>query len=270
MTLPALTSSYALDPDTVRAFERDGHCLVRGLASTEEVAAYRDPIVDAALSHAWDKRPLKERDTYGRAFLQAFNLWERGPDLRAFTTSHRFAEVAARLLGVDSVALYHDQALCKEAGGGATPWHQDQHYWPIDSAETVTMWLTLEDIAPEVGTMTFVPGTHRMGNLVDLGISDESEAAYRALIADSEWECVTYGAIAAGDATFHRGWTLHSAGPNPTDRMRPVMTVIYVDASALVAEPVNDAQRLDQKVWFDGRSAGSSVVGPRNPVLFPS
>ena len=37
-----------------------------------------------------------------------------------------------------SVRLYHDQALFKEAGGGITPWHQDQHYWPLDTDRTIT------------------------------------------------------------------------------------------------------------------------------------
>lgn len=76
-------------------------------------------------------------------------------------------------------ALYHDQALCKEPGGGPTPWHQDQHYWLIVSPDTVTMWLALDDVPPEIGTMTFVPGTHRFANLVDLGISDESRPPRR-------------------------------------------------------------------------------------------
>jgi hypothetical protein len=40
--------------------------------------------------------------------------------------SRRLAGIAAQLMGVDSVRLYHDQALFKESGGGRTPWHCDQ------------------------------------------------------------------------------------------------------------------------------------------------
>ena len=34
--------------------------------------------------------------------------------------------------------------------------------------------------------------------------------------------------MAAGDATFHSGVTLHRAPGNPTNRVRDVMTVIYI------------------------------------------
>ena len=58
------------------------------------------------------------------------NLWAVDDAVKQFTLAKRFAKIAADLLGVDKVRLYHDQALYKEPGGGFTPWHQDQYYWP--------------------------------------------------------------------------------------------------------------------------------------------
>ena len=63
----------------------------------------------------------------------------------------RFAGVAAALLGVDGVRLYHDQALFKEPGGGPTPWHQDQVYWPLATDRTITMWMPLVDLPDASG-----------------------------------------------------------------------------------------------------------------------
>ena len=40
-----------------------------------------------------------------------------------------------RLLQTPGVRMYHDQALYKEAGGGYTPWHVDQFYWPLDDGQ---------------------------------------------------------------------------------------------------------------------------------------
>ena len=62
---------------------------------------------------------------------------------------------AWRASPLPAVRVYHDQALLKEPGGGHTPWHQDQNYWPFDSKRTVFMWMPSVDIEPEVGSMHF-------------------------------------------------------------------------------------------------------------------
>ena len=130
-------------------------------------------------------------------------------------------------MGVRGVRLYHDQALFKEPGGGRTPWHQDQNYWPLDTDDVVTMWMPLVDLDAAVGSMTFIDGSHLDGDVGAGEISDASDAAIQRSIDEGRRPTTTHGVLRAGDATFHRGWTIHSAGPNPTDRMRPVMTIIW-------------------------------------------
>src|SRR6059058_1870777 len=122
--IPSLDEAHALPSARIEEFAEKGHTVVRGLVSAAEIAAFRPVIERAAMTYARERRPLEERDTYGKAFLQVPNLWQRDEDVRAFVFARRFAQVAAALLGVDGVRLYHDQALFKEPSGGATPWHQ--------------------------------------------------------------------------------------------------------------------------------------------------
>jgi ectoine hydroxylase-related dioxygenase (phytanoyl-CoA dioxygenase family) len=266
--LPPLTAPHAVDDSLVRAFQRDGHCVVRGLASSEEASAYR-PVIEASVAaNRREQRPLEERDTYGKAFLQVTNLWRRDDGVRVFVCSPRFASVAAALLGVDGVRLYHDQALFKEAGGGHTPFHQDQHYWPLDTDKTITMWMPLIDLAPEVGSMTFASGSHRLGYLGEVPISDESDKLFSSLIQDRGLRLDTHGVLQAGDATFHAGWTLHGAGANPTGALRSVMTVIYYADGARVTPPVHDFQEFDRQMWLRVEP-GELAAGERNPLLWP-
>jgi hypothetical protein len=264
-----LGGSFELDPTVLNAFDRDGHCCVPGLASAEECAKYL-PVISAGVDR-WHPQPapLAERDTYGSAFLQAMALRGLGAEERRFVDSPRFAEVAARLLGVAGVRLYHDQALFKEPGGGRTPWHQDQNYWPLDTDDVVTMWMPLRDLDCKVGSMTFVDGSHRRGDVGAGDISDASDAAIAAAIDREGWSTSTHGSLRAGDATFHRGWTLHSAGPNPTEAMRPVMTVIYFADGARVTKPERPEQEFDLRVWLGGASPGDIANAPGNPLLFP-
>lgn len=268
MTLSRLTGRHDV-ADLVEEFDRDGHVCVRGLAAPEEVGAYRPALESTAMAQGLDPRPMAERDTYSQAFLQVHNLWERDETCREFVFSPRFAAVAAQLLGVDGVRLYHDQALFKEPGGGRTPWHQDMNYWPLDTDRTVTMWMPLVDIGGEVGSMTFASGSHRLGDIGAGDISDSSEAAIEARIAAGGLRTATHGPMRAGDASFHHGWVLHGAGPNPTETMRSVMTVIYVADGTRVSRPT-DRQRFDLQMWLGGRGPGDLVDSPMNPLLWPA
>lgn len=56
--------------------------------------------------------------------------------------------------------LYHDQALYKEAGGGPTPWHADQYYWPLTTDRVVTAWVPLQPVSPDMGPLAFAERTH--------------------------------------------------------------------------------------------------------------
>ncbi len=239
---------------------------MRGLAPHDALDPYRAAVERCVAERTTHVEELADRDTYGKAFLQVMNLWEHDATVRRLVLAHRFAGVAAALMGVDAVRLYHDQALVKEAGGGYTPWHQDQNYWPLETDHTITMWLALVDIGSEVGSMSFASGSHRDHDVGAGHISDESHDAAATRIADRGHVITTHGAMAAGDATFHGGWTLHTAPPNPTNTRRTVMTVIYVADGTRIAEPT-DQQHFDLMLWLGGRSPGDLVDSEKNPLL---
>ncbi len=264
--LPSLSDAHPVSDEDVAGYRRDGHVLLRGVASAEEVNAFRDVIVRAATDLGGEVRPLAERDLYGRAFLQTMNLWQSSPEVAAFVRSSRFAGIAARLLGAERVRVYHDQALFKEGGGGITPWHQDAGYWPLEGTRCVTMWLPLQDATPEMGTLQFASGSNtgsRSGHV----ISEESEAELGRLVA-AEYDVSPPMSLAAGDATFHGGWTIHRAFPNTTDRMRAVMTVIwFADGVHVLPEPLSAPQRADLERWLPGCLPGGPAASPLNPVV---
>ena len=116
--------------------------------------------------------------------------------------------------------------------------------------------------------MTFGSGSHRLGDLGDLSISDKSDAVLSSVIFEGGRGSKT-GAMAAGDATFHAGWTLHNAPGNPTDTMREVMTIIYfADGSHLLPEAgIRGEGDLN---FFPGIGWGVPAVSPLNPLLYPS
>ena len=264
--LPHLDDRYDLAAEAVVAFQNNGHILLRRVAAPEEVNAFRPVVSSAVTRFNRESRPLAERDTYGKAFLQVLNLWEQDADVRRFVFAARFAGIAAGLLGAESVRIYHDQALVKEPGGGHTPWHQDAIYWPIDGTRCVTMWMPLVDITPEMGIMTFVEGSNT-GELGEEAISDDSEAHFDALVSKTGAKLSVPVAMSAGDATFHGGWTLHKAGANTSAITREVMTVIYYASDLTVQTPTNEPQRRDLARWLPGLVPGDPAASKLNPLI---
>jgi ectoine hydroxylase-related dioxygenase (phytanoyl-CoA dioxygenase family) len=266
--LPPLDGEYVVPTDQIEQYQSKGHTILRGVATPDEIAAYEPKISQLVEKMNGQDKPIEERDTYGKAFIQVSNLWEKSEEIQKFVLAKRFAKIAADLMGVDGVRLYHDQALFKEPGGGHTPWHQDQIYWPLDTKHTITLWMPLVPVSEEVGSMTFASGSQILGYINKMAISDESHRTLKEYIAGKGFETVSYGAMAAGDATFHAGWTMHSAPGNPTDIMRKVMTIIYVADGVQVAEPDSNARLNDLKHWFPGLKPGDLAASSLNPLVF--
>lgn len=258
---------YAISDSQKTEFRRNGHILLRGVADPNEIETFRPAILNTGLKNSTETRKLEERSTYARAFLQVTNLWQKDEVVKEFVFSRKYAQIAADLLGVEKVRLYHDQALFKEPGGGHTPWHQDQFYWPLDTTATITMWMPLVNIEKELGMLTFATGSHHQGPIGNIAISDESETVFDAFIRAKDLEVFSPDAMSAGDATFHLGWTIHGAGGNDTNRMREVMTVIYFADGAKISHPANENQILDLETWLGGKSPGEFADSELNPVL---
>lgn len=266
--LPDLSSDYTLSPEQISSFHKDGHILLRGVAAPNEISIYHSAIRQAVERFNTEKRALEDRDTYAKAFLQVMNLWVRDDAVRRFTLARRFGKIAADLLGVDGIRIYHDQALYKEAGGGRTPWHQDQHYWPLDTDNTVTMWMPLVDVTSDMGTMSFASGSQVEGYLGDLPISDHSDDELKKFIEARGYPTINSGDMKAGDATFHTGWTLHGAPGNQSSVAREVMTIIYVADGVRVGKTDNANRESDLRSWMPGLKPGDRVASELNPLVY--
>ncbi|MXY56934.1 MAG: phytanoyl-CoA dioxygenase family protein [Gammaproteobacteria bacterium] len=263
-----LSRTYRLSSKQVQRYRRDGHVFLPQLLPRDSITPYREAIVATADRHSREMRPLEDRDTYGKAFLQIFNLWTLDETVRRFVQAPCFAEVAARLLGVERVRLYHDQALFKEAGGGITPWHQDQYYWPLDTEHTITLWMPLVDIEENMGMMQFASRAHRLGYITNKGISDDSEAFYERFVTDKGLDISEVRTARAGDASFHAGWALHRAPPNQSRVRREVMTVIYFADGARITDPVRPEARGDLRAWLGDLPPGAPAATILNPIVW--
>ncbi|RHW19295.1 phytanoyl-CoA dioxygenase [Sphingomonas gilva] len=258
---------YPVTPGQVAAFRRDGFIRLKHVFNAEELRHYGEEITRLTIALNTQTVPLEERSTYDKAFLQIMNLWEQGGLAREFVFGKRLAGIAAALLEIDGVRLYHDQSLYKEPAGGITPAHADQYYWPVSSDRTVTAWVPLQAVPQDMGPLAFFAGSQTVEFGRDLGISDESE---RAITEDMQRQGfpIVDAPFDLGEVSFHLGWTFHRAGANRSVRPRSVMTVIYMDRDMRLKAPTNEMQQADWERWCPGAEVGAIIDTPKNPVLY--
>ncbi|MEM7132246.1 MAG: phytanoyl-CoA dioxygenase family protein [Chloroflexota bacterium] len=264
---PDLSSEYPLTPEQIEAYRRDGHVYLPQVCTSEEVAAYREAITEAAYTNFPVRRPLDQRDASGKAFLQTLNLRFKSEGVKAFVLSRRFAKIVADLNGVDGVRIFHEQALFKEPGGSHSHWHQDQYYWPLDTNQATGLWMPLIDVDLDMGPIRYASGSHNDGYLGHYAISDESQDVFDAVIADKGFK-TWQQPMKAGDATFHNGWLIHGASPNKTQTTREAMIVTYYPDGTRIGELLNPSRVNDAKVFLGGRKPGELANSELNTVVY--
>jgi ectoine hydroxylase-related dioxygenase (phytanoyl-CoA dioxygenase family) len=195
------------------------------------------------------------------------NIWTKDALVKEFVFGPRLARIAAELMGTRGARLYHDQALYKEAGGGFTPWHADQYYWPFASTRSVTAWIPLQAVPMEMGPVAFAAGSHVLDLGRDMEISDASQANIEKELLRHDLPMVEEP-FELGEVSFHAGWTFHRAGKNSSTRTREAMTVIYMDQDMRLAAPQNGYQQSDWDGWCPGAKIGEVIDSPLNPVLW--
>ena len=265
--LASLAKPYELNLEQIEFFQKNRFIKLKQVFDQETITYFNEAIGKRVALMNKEHTPLEQRSTYGKAFLQLFNLWREDEIVKEFVFSKRLAKIASDLMQVNGVRIYHDQALFKEGGGGITPWHADQYYWPLETDKTVTAWIPLQATPLELGPLEFSAGSHQIVEGRDLEIGDESENVIQQKLKVTNFEHVIE-AFDLGEISFHSGWVFHRAGANTTNDMRKVMTVIYMDKDMILKNPENKNQINDWHTWCPGATIGEVINTPINPILY--
>jgi ectoine hydroxylase-related dioxygenase (phytanoyl-CoA dioxygenase family) len=262
-----LNSSYTLNADQIDFYQKNRFIKLKEVLNQESITFFNEVIADQVALMNQEQTALSDRSTYGKAFLQLFNLWLENPLIKELVFSKRIAQIATALMETDGVRLYHDQALFKESGGGITPWHADQYYWPLETDKTITAWIPLQETPLPMGPLEFSAGSHVIVEGRELEIGDKSEELIDKKLRVTDFKHVVE-AFDLGEISFHSGWVFHRAGANTTDEMRKVMTIIYMDKDMVLKNPENKNQEHDWNTWCPNAKIGAVIDTPLNPIIY--
>ncbi len=220
--------------EEVSRFWMDGVICCEGLFGWEWVERMRVAVDEDLANPGPQSREYEKPGGVGR-FLGDIGIWWIKPELRAYVMDSPAASIAQRFLGSEKVNFFYDQLFVKEPGTvAATPWHQDQPYWPIKGWQVLSIWLALDDVTLETSGVEYVKGSHRASVWYKPRNFGGDPNAYRNTPGipipdfDAERDRHTFLSwdMKAGDCLVHHALTVHGArgNPSPTQRRRAYAT----------------------------------------------
>ncbi|MFZ5708926.1 MAG: phytanoyl-CoA dioxygenase family protein [Pseudomonadota bacterium] len=253
----------------IDAYRRDGAVVIRGLMAdhVEDLRAgvARNMAMDTGLAFE-NTRPGEP----GR-FWDSYCNWQSIPEFGKVIRESPAAGVAADLMGADTVQVFHDHVLVKEAGTAKpTPWHQDGPYYFVEGEHTISFWVPLDPV--KEATLRCVAGSHRWPKpvlpkrwLADTSFYPDPEAYMPVPDPDAEGMTVLEWEMEPGDAVAFDYRTLHGARGNTTGRRRRAFSLRLVGEDAHYVERPG---RTSPPFPGHGMKPGDRLRGDWFPVIW--
>ena len=260
-----------VSPADIADFQRDGAIVLRQLFTPAEIG-WLSAGVEWNLAHLSPRAKVASAAPDPGRFVEDFCTWQDNPHYRQFIFETAIARAAGELMQSDSVRLYHDHMLTKEAHTRQrTPWHQDQPYYNIEGRQNVSFWIPVDPVSRDT-TLEFVGASHRgpwlmprtfmdaearwfpEGSLADLPDIDANRHSYPIL----GW------AIQPGDAVAFHMLALHAAPGTLGAHRRRVFSVRFMGDDIRHAP-----RRWRTSPEFPGLEQQLSAGAPMQHPLFP-
>jgi ectoine hydroxylase-related dioxygenase (phytanoyl-CoA dioxygenase family) len=276
-----LSTPYIVSAETITRFRAEGYVKLSDVLSPGAVVALRREFVavlettfGVALDGGSASPSRNQTDPgpeLGRRFYSAEMIWLENPIFRLFVLSPRIAKICSDLLGVDSVRLYHDNLLSKEPGCGRTPWHYDDHHFPLKTNDVVTAWIAAQAIPEAMGPLAFARGMETWRLVADVPFS-KVDNSYDRRIADAFDRAdvdVDNSPFAVGDVSFHHNLSFHTAGANATSISRCALAnTFFADGARVVDAPTMVSGNW--RKFLPGVEPGGAAASPLNPICWPA
>ena len=162
---PSQAPPWPEDAAAIERFQKDGAIVLRGVFEewVEPLRAGLERNLKAPQDYAFPCESAPDGEP-GR-FFDSYCNWLLIPEYLDHVSRSCAASMAGHLMRSRRTQFFHEHAFCKEPGTQrATPWHQDLPYYCVDGTQTVSLYVSLDEVPAEVA-VRFVRGSHRWGRL---------------------------------------------------------------------------------------------------------
>lgn len=255
----------------IEALRTDGVVHLKGFFDPQWIDLLRERADHVLANPGKLANELAAETEKGRFFSDTF-LWHQHDGFRDFIHNSPAAELVGRVLQSSKVNIVFDQFLIKEPYTDApTVWHHDLTYWPIAGPNVVTLWLALDPVTEETGSMEFVKGSHLWGQRYHpvAFVDPEKYRTPEPPVPDidarrDEFEFIRFD-YEPGDCTIHHGLLVHAAGGNKSRDQRRRAYVTRWAGDDVTYDPRPNIQSM---LWEPTVAAGASLDSELWPVVW--
>ena len=202
--------------------------------------------------------------------VQMINVWKADAAFAALVRSPTLGRLVAQTAGWPSGArVAQDQVWAKPPGAPPLVFHRDSPYFDFAPADVVTVWVALDEMAPELGPLEYVRGSHLWGDGRSGSASSFFDPDQRALLRSAAQReglehsdlaidslIVSMAHMPAGGASMHDGRTWHGSGPNSSAASpRRGLGIHFVPACATFTPGAELG-----KLWAPLKQAGTDAL----------
>ena len=267
MALPNCSISPDIpEHDRVSFFQTNGCLSIRGIIDDALVKRLADEI-DNHMTSLSPRADIMKKDSEEGKFVMDFCNFHERPVYRE--VAKLVAPIVADLMKSDSVRVYQDQVIVKEAGTQSwnTFWHADQPYYDIEGSKTCSIWIPV-DYVPRESSLEFLAGSHKNGpyqpKLVSTGGTEAFAPEYSkfkpvpAINENRENFQILGWDANPGDGIFHNLHCLH-ASPSGSVHGRRVLSIRFIG---------DDIEVVKREYKVPTSLANNSNEGKELPVVF--
>jgi len=226
-------------PDFATQFKQDGFIILKNVFYQEklsQVRALQEELVkyaDENLEDPFLPWSLKHRNDQG----VLYDLYQRHPEFQEMASNQRILDCLETILG-KNIFLYDNSLIYKPKGRrNGVPWHQD-FISRIHEPLKVIVWMALDNVSKENGTVQVIPGSHNYGHLPYHVVQGETHHdRVNMEFVERDREKIIYVNLEAGDVLLFNMLVLHGSDEVHSDQPRRVFRCSYQSMEEQIYTP---------------------------------
>lgn len=222
-----------------KQFEEQGFVILKKVFSEEKLKEIRDlqerivKYTDKNLEDPFLAWSLEHRNDQG----VLYDLYQRHPEFQEMAKNKDILDCLESVLG-ENIYLYDNSLVYKPKGRkNAVAWHQDFISRPHEPLKII-VWMALDDVTKENGTVQVIPGSHKQGHLPWHRVNGETHHdRVNIEFVEKDRDKIIYAELEAGDVLLFNMLVLHGSDEVHTDTPRRVYRCSYQSMEKKVFTP---------------------------------